>query len=66
MLPDKVAVGAQATDDPVTTVWLDGRPSVVGMQLTVVIAATAATVLGAIAGTTLVRGKSLFRYVKDR
>lgn len=25
VLPDKVAVGAQATEDPVTTAWLNGR-----------------------------------------
>lgn len=44
----------------------DDRLSVVGTQLIVVLAATAATVLGAIAGTTFVRAKHLFRYIKDR
>lgn len=44
----------------------DDMPSVMEMQLTTQFAATAATVLGAIAGVALVRAKSLFRYIKDR
>jgi hypothetical protein len=44
----------------------EDMPAVVEMQLATVLAGTAATIFGAIAGIALVRSKSLFRYARDR